>query len=102
MSEKKARSSRWVKDAENRTAIVLLMGTVVAAGLFLTALGGGFEGWAVIAGVAAVVLLAGGLLSLRASVREKGAPEPVVYHPDSPDVVLDVDRETGKRSPHKD
>lgn len=102
MAGNRTRSSRWVKDAENRTAIVLLMSTVVAAGLFLTALGSGFEGWATITGIAAVAFFVCGLLSLRASVRTKGAPEPVVYHPDSPDVVLDVDRETGKRTPHKD
>lgn len=91
---------RWIKSAKNRTAVVLLMTGIVAAALFITALAGGFAGWAWIAGIATVALFAGGFLSLRSAGRTPLEPQPIVYHPDSPDVVLDVDRETGERTRH--
>ncbi|ORI16379.1 hypothetical protein [Rhodococcus sp. 1168] len=99
---KKDHGPRWIKTAENRIGIIMLMAGVVAAGLLITALAGGFSGWAWIAGAATVVLIGGGFLSLRAGALRKGETGPILYHPDSPDVVLDVDRETGNRSPHHD
>lgn len=91
---------RWIKTAKNRTAVVMLMSGIVAAGLFITALAGGFEGWVWIAAAATVVLIGGGILALRSGARTPVEPQPVLYHPDSPDVVLEVDRDTGKRTPH--
>ncbi|SNT05471.1 hypothetical protein [Rhodococcoides kyotonense] len=95
-----AANRRWIKTAENRAAVIMLMTGVVAAALFLTALGSGYGGWATIAGLAAVVLIGGGFLSLIAGARRAGDPRPIHYHPDSPDVLYDVDRKTGKRTPH--
>lgn len=93
---------RWIKTAQNRTAVVMLMAGIVAAGLFITALAGGFEGWVWIAAAATVILLGGGFLALRAGARRAVEPRPIVYHPDSPDVVLDIDPDTGERSRHQD
>jgi hypothetical protein len=97
---KNAVSHLWIKTAENRAAVIMLMTGVVAAAMFLTALGSGFGGWALIAGIAAVVLIGGGALSLTAGARRAGDTRPIHYHPDSPDVLYDVDRKTGKRTRH--
>lgn len=103
MAEKKnAPGPRWIKTAQNRTAVVMLMAGIVAAGLFITALAGGFEGWVWIAAAATIILLGGGFFFLRAGALRAVEPQPIVYHPDSPDVVLDVDRETGDRTLHRD
>ncbi|MDJ0394641.1 hypothetical protein QMK17_15055 [Rhodococcus sp. G-MC3] len=93
---------RWIKTAENRSGVVLMMAGIVAAALFITALAGGFEGWVWIAAGATVVLVVGGFLSLRAGARRAVEQRPIVYHPDSPDVAIDIDPDTGKRSPHRD
>lgn len=98
--QKKPRNPRWIKTAENRIGLACMLLGLVSAGLFIVALGGGFEGWAVIAGIAVIAIFATGLLCFRASAKNVQDPTPVVYHPDSPDVVFDVDRNTGKRTPH--
>lgn len=103
MAEKKTPSGpRWIKTAQNRTAVIMLMAGVVAAALFITALAGGFEGWVWIAAAATIILVGGGIFTLRAGARRATTPTPIVYHPDSPDVVLDIDRDTGDRTLHKD
>ncbi|OZC52263.1 hypothetical protein CH267_19995 [Rhodococcus sp. 06-621-2] len=99
---KTAPGPRWIKTAENRTGIILVMSGIVAAALFITALAGGFEGWVWIAGIATIVLVASGVLLLRAGAKRATAARPVLYHPDSPDVVLDIDPDTGERTRHKD
>lgn len=93
---------RWIKTAKNRTAVIMLMTGILAAALFIAALAGGFEGWAWIAGIVTLVLLGGGGFFLRSGARTPVAQQPVVYHPDSPDVVVDVDRDTGERTRHED
>lgn len=93
---------RWIKTTQNRIGVVLMMAGVVAAALFITALAGGFEGWVWIAAAATVLLIGAGFLSLRAGARRSVEPRPIVYHPDSPDVALDVDPDSGKRTPHQD
>ena len=41
-------------------ALPMMISSVIALGLFLTAAAGGFEGWSLISGIAFVVLLVGG------------------------------------------
>ncbi|MGA9873348.1 MAG: hypothetical protein WBQ44_19685 [Rhodococcus sp. (in: high G+C Gram-positive bacteria)] len=93
---------RWIKTAQNRTAAVMIMAGIAAIGLFIAALAGGFEGWVWIAAAAAVILVGGGVFSLRAGARRPVEPQPVVYRPDSTDVAFDVDVDTGRRTPHKE
>ncbi|TXG92711.1 hypothetical protein DW322_14325 [Rhodococcus rhodnii] len=61
--------------------MVLALLTVVAAGLFLTALAGGFAGWAWIAGPVALVLAVLTLLVMRDARRRRN--DPIVYTPDN-------------------
>ena len=53
------RAHVWERVAENYLAWLLLMAGIAAAGAFLTALAGGFEGWTVVAAIATIVLFAG-------------------------------------------
>lgn len=96
-----AQNSRGIKTAQNRTAAIMVLAGIGALGLFIAALAGGFEGWAWIAAAATVVLIAGGVLLIRAAARRKEVTN-VVYRPDSTVDAYDVDRATGKRTPHRD
>lgn len=98
---KKTDERRWIKTTENRVGVILSMAGFIAAALLIVALAEGLWGWFWIALVAVIVIFGGALLSLKAGASR---PEtlPLVYHPDSPDVVLDVDRETGERTPHQE
>ncbi|MGB3372773.1 MAG: hypothetical protein WBA81_19295, partial [Rhodococcus sp. (in: high G+C Gram-positive bacteria)] len=82
--------------------VIMLMSAVAAAGLFIAALAGGFEGWVAIAAVAVVILFLGGFFSLRAGTRRAVEHEPIIYHPDSTDVSVEIDPDTGERLPHRE
>ncbi|NIL82003.1 hypothetical protein [Rhodococcoides kroppenstedtii] len=92
-----------IRVLENYSTWILGMGVVASAGALLIALGGGFEGWAIIAAVVTVALFAA-LVVVRRDSRRREANEPHVslYHPDSPDVVIDIDADTGERHLHRD
>lgn len=99
------RAHVWERVAENYLAWLLLMAGIAAAGAFLTALAGGFEGWTVVAAIATIVLFAGCWFSFRDGARRAAAePHIIAYHPDSPDVVIDIDidQDTGERHLHRD
>ncbi len=98
---KKANERRWIKTTENRVGVALVMSGFIAAGLLIIALAGGFWGWFWIALAAIIVIFGGAILSLRAGARRPDTL-PIVYHPDSPDAVVDIDRETGERTPHQE
>ena len=97
------RAQVWTRVVENYAAWLLLMAGIASAGVFLTALAGGFEGWSLVAGIVTLLLFAGCWLSFRDSSRREAAePNKVRYHPDAPDVVIDVDQDTGERQRHRD
>ncbi|MFC9363719.1 hypothetical protein ACFTZB_45060, partial [Rhodococcus sp. NPDC057014] len=62
-TRKPIRDGRWARIAENWIAVVFLMAAIIGAALFITALGGGFAGWALIAAAVTMALLIGGILA---------------------------------------
>ena len=93
----------WKRVVENYLTWILLMAGTAGAGAFLTALAGGFEGLTIIAALVTIALFAGCWFSFRDGARRAAAePHIVNYHPDSPDVVIDIDQDTGERHLHRD
>jgi hypothetical protein len=97
--EKRASSFSWAFG--NIPAIALSMLGIAAAGLALVGAGGGFEGWTMIAIIAAVVLFGLAAASYFVGLRLRGS-EVVTYAPDNPPVRFDVDQGTGERRPHRE
>ncbi|MFC9553967.1 hypothetical protein ACFTWF_24290 [Rhodococcus sp. NPDC056960] len=61
------------------------MAGLIGAALCITARGGGFEGWAVIAAVVTMVSLVGGILAARARRRRRAHEmRTITYTPDNP------------------
>jgi hypothetical protein len=57
----RAHAGEAITDARNYPGYILIALGLVALGLALTAAGGGFEGWSIIAGIACPVLFAVGV-----------------------------------------
>lgn len=103
MVEKRPSTTSWARAVENMLAVVLIFAGIAAAGGLIAALAGGFEGWAVVAGIAVIVLFSGGFLAVRDGARRRARePKSVVYAPDSTDQLFDVDPNTGERTPHRE
>ena len=103
MVEKRPTKTSWARAVENMLAVVLIFAGIAAAGGLIAALAGGFEGWAIIAGIAVIVLFAGGFFAVRDGARRRALESnTVVYAPDNTDQLFDVDPNTGERTPHRE
>ncbi|MGW6621804.1 hypothetical protein ACWF99_11245 [Nocardia sp. NPDC055002] len=71
----RSHAGEGLEDGYNFPGIVLCAMGIIALGLFLTATGYGFGGWAVIAGIAAVVLAGTGVAWLLLEHRRVKAKE---------------------------
>ncbi|MGN2639141.1 hypothetical protein ACWEKT_15890 [Nocardia takedensis] len=71
-----------IEDTRNWPGILLAAVGIVSVGLALTASGYGYEGWAIIAGIVAVVCLAGGALLVWAEHRRVRRQEPAHEYDD--------------------
>ncbi|MFI8567979.1 hypothetical protein ACIGGF_15615 [Rhodococcus sp. NPDC078407] len=92
-----------VRAVENMLGVILIFAGIAAAGGLIAALAGGFEGWAIIAAVAVIVLFAGGFFAVRDGARRRARESnAVVYAPDNTNELFDVDPSTGERTPHRD
>lgn len=92
----------WAWAIGNVAAVTLGMAGFAAAGLFLTALGGGFAGWAWISGAIALLLFVlGGLVYRAGKKRRKDQQRTVTYAPDNLDTPVDIDTRTGVWSRHQ-
>ncbi|NLU83546.1 hypothetical protein [Rhodococcus sp. HNM0569] len=80
------------KAAESFLTLVLVLVTVAAAGVFLVALAGGYEGWSLIAGIVTLVF-AVVTIAVFVDGRRRKRASTIVYTPDSPDVTVEVDAE---------
>ncbi|OZC84632.1 hypothetical protein CH254_19590 [Rhodococcus sp. 06-412-2C] len=84
-------------------AVILIFAGIAAAGGLIAALAGGFEGWAIVAGVTVIVLFGAAFFAVRDGARRRAREiDTVVYAPDSTDQLFDVDPNTGERTPHRD
>ena len=116
MVEKRPTKTSWARAVENMLAVILILifplafgeaspgsAWLVAAGGLIAALAGGFEGWAIVAGIAVIVLFGAGFLAIRDGARRRALEtNTVVYAPDNTDQLFDVDPNTGERTPHRE
>lgn len=92
-------SSTLARSAINIVGVILIFAGIAAAGGFIAALAGGFEGWAIVAAIAVLVLLGGGILAVREGARRRARESnAVVYAPDNSDDTFDIDSDTGART----
>jgi apolipoprotein N-acyltransferase len=103
MVEKRPPVSSMSRAVVNMLAVILIFAGIAAIGGLIAALAGGFEGWAIVAGIAIIALFAGGYLAVREGARRRSSESTqVVYAPDHTDELFDVDPNTGERTPHRD
>ncbi|KAA0924933.1 MULTISPECIES: hypothetical protein [Rhodococcus] len=103
MVEKRPTKTSWARAVENMLAVILIFAGIAAAGGLIAALAGGFEGWAIVAGIAVIVLFGAGFLAIRDGARRRALEtNTVVYAPDNTDQLFDVDPNTGERTPHRE
>ncbi|MDV6262587.1 hypothetical protein [Rhodococcoides yunnanense] len=103
MVEKRPSTSSWSRAVANMLGVLLIFAGIAAAGGLIAALAGGFEGWAIVAGIAVIVLFGGAFLAVREGARRRRLESnAVVYAPDNTDELFDVDPNTGRRTPHRD
>ena len=103
MVEKRPSVSSASRAVVNMLAVVLIFAGIAAIGGLIAAIAGGFEGWAIVAGVAVIALFTGSFLAVREGARRRSLESTqVVYAPDHTDEVFDIDPNTGKRTPHRE
>ncbi|MCZ4562933.1 hypothetical protein O4160_19010 [Rhodococcus sp. IEGM 1401] len=103
MVEKRPTKTSWARAVENMLAVILIFAGIAAAGGLIAALAGGFEGWAIVAGISVIVLFGAGFLAIRDGARRRALEtNTVVYAPDNTDQLFDVDPNTGERTPHRE
>ncbi|MBY4130734.1 hypothetical protein HQO83_20280 [Rhodococcus fascians] len=103
MVEKRPPTSSLSRAVVNMLAVLMIFAGIAAAGGLIAALAGGFEGWAIVAAIAVIVLFTGGFLAVRDGFRRRARESnAVVYAPDNTDQLFDVDPKTGERTPHRD
>ncbi|CCQ14726.1 putative uncharacterized protein [Rhodococcus sp. AW25M09] len=103
MVEKRPSTSSMSRAVVNMLAVVMIFAGIAAIGGLIAAIAGGFEGWAIVAGVAVIVLFTGGFFAVREGARRRSRESTqVVYAPDHTDELFDVDPRTGERTPHRD
>ena len=103
MVEKRPSTSSLSRAVVNMLAVLMIFAGIAAAGGLIAALAGGFEGWAIVAAIAVIVLFTGGFLAVRDGFRRRARESNAeVYAPDNTDQLFDVDPNTGERTPHRD
>lgn len=103
MVENRPTKTSWARAVENMLAVILIFAGIAAAGGLIAALAGGFEGWAIVAGISVIVLFGAGFFAIRDGARRRALEtNTVVYAPDNTDQLFDVDPNTGERTPHRE
>lgn len=103
MVEKRPPVSSMSRAVVNMLAVLMIFAGIAAAGGLIAALAGGFEGWAIVAGIAVIALFTGGFFAVREGARRRALESSqVVYAPDNTDQLFDVDPTTGERTPHRE